>query len=127
MTMSGAGVSRPKKGLRDLRVTRFLIWLVGRHTAPVFELFHSYVFQADVYSFGLVIWECLSRKLPFEGMHPHTVVYQVVKRGLRPDCRDLIDPENEEETFLLNLAKKCWSADPNMRPEFEEICGNFKK
>lgn len=32
--------------------------------------------HSDVFSLGVTIWHLLTRSLPYEGLHPHIVIYQ---------------------------------------------------
>lgn len=71
--------------------------------------------KADVYSYGVVLWECLTGKLPWEGMHPMQVVGAVGFQG-----RSLPIPE-EGDPFLISLCTKCMAVNPVDRPSFPEI------
>ena len=33
---------------------------------------HIYTEKADVYSYGVNLWELLTRKIPYDGMQPHS-------------------------------------------------------
>lgn len=71
--------------------------------------------KADVYSYGVVLWECLTGKLPWDGMHPMQVVGAVGFQG-----RNLLVPE-EGDPFLIALCAKCMALNPSERPSFPEI------
>ena len=33
--------------------------------------------KCDVYSFGVTMWSAVAKTLPFENVHPHTVIFKV--------------------------------------------------
>ena len=70
----------------------------------------------DVYSFGVLLWEIAAQgETPFSGIDAVDVVAAVVKHDLRPKFA--------ENAFwpLVQLATRCWHADPHERPSFERI------
>jgi len=42
---------------------------------------------ADVYSFGIMLWEMVSRTPPFAGLHHGEIIHKVVTQDLRPGGR----------------------------------------
>lgn len=66
--------------------------------------------KADVYSFGLILWEMLSLKRPFEGLNRKEFVQSVIKGGRRPPLQqDWSGP-------LRELLARCWDEDMDQRP-----------
>jgi serine/threonine protein kinase len=60
--------------------------------APEIIMGKKYTEKADVYAFGIILWEILTRLEPYEEKEPMQIVVEVVNDGLRPtmpaDCAD---------------------------------------
>ncbi|CAM9364389.1 unnamed protein product [Pylaiella littoralis] len=78
-------------------------------------------YASDVYSFGIVAWEVLSRELPWASVaHPREVYIYVVLKSLRPDIP--VDAPAD----LVNMIKACWAGEPDARPTFSRIVERFE-
>jgi serine/threonine protein kinase len=77
--------------------------------------------KADVYSFGCVLWEIVTRKLPWEGLSPFNIVTKVAQRGKRPQLPHGVGLE------VANLLEGCWQEEPAARPSMEEVLGRLDK
>jgi serine/threonine protein kinase len=104
-------------------------------TAP--EVFRGcgYTTKADVFSFGIVLWELWTRKEPYQGLSKPEIILGVAKEGLRPPLpttfpvSSTADTTNttsavsltESQKEYLALMQACWADDPSLRPSFGEI------
>lgn len=77
----------------------------------------SYDEKVDVYSYSMVLFEILTREIPFEDEDPKNVGRLTVT-GARPELEAV--PE-DCPTALRDLMIRCWSQDPCKRPNFVEI------
>ena len=77
---------------------------------------HSWTKEADVYSFGIVLWELFHRQRPFSG----DGIYADLVVQILSGYRDTIDPCLTPEE-IAQLISYCWSQDPSNRPSFLDI------
>jgi len=84
-------------------------------TAPEILRNQQYSEKADIFSFGVVMWECATRMDPFVGMPPFQVIFAVGREGLR-----LPDPRNSPPEYV-KLMKECWDEEPSKRPSMAQI------
>ncbi|XP_034283421.1 mitogen-activated protein kinase kinase kinase 20 isoform X1 [Pantherophis guttatus] len=69
----------------------------------------------DTYSYGVVLWEMLTREVPFKGLEGLQVAWLVVEKNER-----LTIPSSCPGSFA-ELMLQCWEADPKKRPSFKQI------
>ena len=71
--------------------------------------------KVDVYSFGIMLWEMITGKLPFKGVSREEFMTEVADKGFRPAIPKNLSP------VLANLLRDCWDVNPLKRPSFESI------
>jgi hypothetical protein len=76
--------------------------------------------KADVWSFAMVCFEILTRKVPFEDELQTRLFQRITIDGLRPVLPD------ECPRRLVSLIQRCWEYDPCERPDFTEICNELR-
>ncbi|XP_019421295.1 PREDICTED: serine/threonine-protein kinase STY17-like isoform X1 [Lupinus angustifolius] len=86
-----------------------------RWMAPEVIEHKPYDQKADVFSFGISLWELLTGELPYSHLTPLQAAVGVVQKGLRPTI-----PKNTHAR-LSELLQCCWKQDPMERPNFAEI------
>ncbi|XP_047306708.1 5'-AMP-activated protein kinase catalytic subunit alpha-1-like [Impatiens glandulifera] len=94
-----------------------IIWFAPEVIGDQDQEQFKYTEKADVYSFGMLCFEVLTGKIPFEEGH-----LQEDKKG-RNICageRPLFPFTTPR--YLVNFTRKCWQADPVQRPSFPGIC-----
>lgn len=75
----------------------------------------SYDEKADVFSYGIILWELLSRECPYEGMTAIQCALAVLNRDKRPEIPKWCPPA------LHALIKSCIKKNPDLRPSFSQI------
>ncbi|XP_026169089.1 mitogen-activated protein kinase kinase kinase 7-like [Mastacembelus armatus] len=74
----------------------------------------------DAYSYGVVLWEMLTREVPFKGFEGLQVAWLVVEKQER-----LTIPTSCPASFA-ELMRKCWQADPKERPQFKQVLATLE-
>ncbi|CBZ51798.1 Protein kinase domain-containing protein, related [Neospora caninum Liverpool] len=107
----GSGEDKPS-GRSQLQEAH--LGCVGTHhwMAPEVLRGEPFTAAADVYSFGMVLWEMLARKIPFEGMNsPAHIITAVGYGGAAPVLSPSPPP-------LREIVARCLSHSPQNRPSF---------
>ncbi|XP_063168922.1 receptor-interacting serine/threonine-protein kinase 2-like [Candoia aspera] len=83
--------------------------------------------EGDVYSFGMLCWELLSRQKPLKGKKTLLEAVAGVCSGLRPGIEPAFIPSGlPHRNKLVRLILRCWHQDPSYRPSAAE-CSAFLK
>lgn len=75
----------------------------------------SVTVKADVYSFGMLLWEILVLKHPFQSMTMDKYISDVVHGKTRPHL------SKHMPSSLQQLMEECWSADPEQRLTTKDV------
>eukprot|EP00048_Salpingoeca_helianthica_P011638 m.168120 g.168120 ORF g.168120 m.168120 type:complete len:1190 (+) comp15257_c0_seq2:75-3644(+) len=92
-----------------------LLW-----TAPEVLQGRQYDIKADVYSFSIVMFEVLTRVLPYPTLNTTWAVRDAVEAGVRPEV-----PADCPSAYGL-LMRRCWSTAPADRPAFGECLAGIE-
>ena len=72
----------------------------------------------DIYSFGILLWQLLSCKIPFYEMENENNIVEQIISGHRPSIDDLPSDIPEE---IIEMIEYCWHSNPKQRMGFEKI------
>ncbi|KAI2513527.1 protein kinase [Fragilaria crotonensis] len=84
--------------------------------APEILASQPYAEPADVFSFGIILWELLTAECPFEGMSAIQCALAVLNRDQRPQIPGWCPPA------LSLLISSCVKRNPSQRPTFAQVC-----
>jgi serine/threonine protein kinase len=92
-----------------------------RYMSPEVARSEPYNLTADVYSFGLLLWQVCSLELPYDGMNRQDHSELVVHGNERPAL------DSTWSTPLRILMKRAWEPDPSVRPSMDSIYKILKR
>ncbi|KAH9101813.1 hypothetical protein AeMF1_021518 [Aphanomyces euteiches] len=92
-----------------------------RWMAPEVIGHEPYSGKADVYSYGVILWELIAKDQPFKGMTPIQAAFAVARQHLRPAF-----PEHTPEC-LRTFVNLCWAQKPHDRPTFAVVLDMLPK
>eukprot|EP00002_Diphylleia_rotans_P006476 TRINITY_DN1583_c0_g1_i4.p1 TRINITY_DN1583_c0_g1~~TRINITY_DN1583_c0_g1_i4.p1 ORF type:complete len:2439 (+),score=398.92 TRINITY_DN1583_c0_g1_i4:197-7513(+) len=89
-----------------------LLWM-----APEVIQAKGYTTKSDVFSYGIIIWEVITRDYLYPDDIAEAVAVRVANDGYRP----LVEKHVFDNPQILALMQECWAQDPTDRPNFSEV------
>ena len=78
-----------------------------------------YDYKADIFSFGMLLFQMITRNHPFHDMQLMKID-AAVENGERPKLQEFPQAENAY-FYLTRLMQHCWQGDPRQRPTTRDI------
>lgn len=111
-------------GLSRLKHETYLTTKTGRGTpqwmAPEVLRSDPSDEKSDVYSYGVVLWELVTEKIPWDNLNSMQVIGAVGFMDQRLELPKDLDPQ------WASIIESCWHRDPKERPSFQELLERFK-
>lgn len=85
------------------------------YMAPEVMTSDTYDAAADIYSYGIVLWQLFTEMEPYQELSTFQI-YSAVETGDRPDLPEFLDSR------LNFLISSCWHQMPKKRPSAAQVC-----
>ncbi|CAI9118963.1 OLC1v1020600C4 [Oldenlandia corymbosa var. corymbosa] len=76
--------------------------------------------KADVYSFGVILWELATEKIPWDNLNSMQVIGAVGFMNQRLDIPNDVHPQ------WAAVIESCWRSEPRSRPSFQELVDKLR-
>ncbi|XP_078446651.1 uncharacterized protein LOC144715584 [Wolffia australiana] len=76
--------------------------------------------KSDVYSYGVVLWELVTEKIPWDNLNSMQVIGAVGFMDQRLELPEDLDPQ------WASIISNCWHSEPGLRPTFQELIDRLK-
>uniref|UniRef100_A0A453PNY2 Protein kinase domain-containing protein n=5 Tax=Aegilops tauschii subsp. strangulata TaxID=200361 RepID=A0A453PNY2_AEGTS len=71
--------------------------------------------KSDVFSYGVVLWELATQKIPWDTLNTMQVIGAVGFMDHRLEIPSDVDPQ------WASMIESCWESEPQRRPSFREL------
>ena len=75
----------------------------------------KYQFSADVFSYGMILWELITYQIPYHNIDPNKIVDLITQE------KQLVKVPKEGNEVLRQIAEKCIEYEPENRPKMNDI------
>src|SRR6185503_9314667 len=86
------------------------IYGIISYMAPEILQGKEYTIASDVYSFGMIMWELITGRMPFWNQNNGIELIIKICKNFRPPII-----KNTPKGYI-ELMQECWDSDPNKRP-----------
>ncbi|XP_078168514.1 uncharacterized protein LOC144563010 [Carex rostrata] len=111
-------------GLSRLKRDTFLTTKTGKGTpqwmAPEVLRNEPADEKSDVYSYGVILWELVTQKIPWENLNSIQVIGAVGFMNQRLELPTDVDPQ------WASIVQSCWESEPQSRPSFHELVDRLR-
>ncbi|CAN4106276.1 unnamed protein product [Withania somnifera] len=76
--------------------------------------------KVDIYSFGVILWELATEKIPWDNLNSMQVIGAVGFMNQRLDIPKDVDPQ------WVSIIESCWHSESHLRPTFLELVDKLK-
>lgn len=84
----------------------------------------TYQFPADIFSYGMILWELITYKIPYHNIDPMKIVDLITKE------KKIVKVPDEGNPVLRRIAQRCIQYEPRDRPSLDvvlEVLGKVNK
>ncbi len=117
VVISDLGIS--KSSIKSTNDDDNEIYGIISYMAPEILQGKEYTTASDIYSFGMIMWELITGRMPFWDQKDDVEFIIKICKGFRPSIIT-----NAPKGYI-ELMQECWNSDPNKRPTANDIIDIF--
>ena len=85
------------------------------YMAPEIMLEKNYNKSADIFSYGMILWELITNQIPYNNLKKEEIINEVAKK------KKIVKIPEDGNMVLIELTKLCLQYKPENRPTIEKI------